>query len=357
MPNRRKLLLGPLKVMFLLGAALILAACGSNAPATTLDPQGNHAREIYNLLIPIFWMALAVFVVVEGILIYAVLRFRQRPGAGLPPQIHGNTRIEIMWTIAPALIVLVIAVMTFRTQAINSVQPAQALQIKAIGHQWWFEFQYPDGLVTANDMYVPVGTDVTITLESVDVIHSFWMPKLAGKTDMIPNKPNRISFKAEQPGIYRGQCAEFCGESHSLMRFRVIVLPADAYQRWVSEQKTPPAAPAAAAGALGGNPANGRTLFVQKACAACHTVSGFPEAVGITGPNLTYFGSRETIAAGVLKNTPENLYKWLQNPEAIKPGNIMGTQIKEGTLTDQEIKDLVAYLESMTLTIEKPAIK
>ena len=331
-------------------AALVLSACGENLPATTTYPEGTHARRIYELLVPIFWVALGVFVVVEGMLVYSVVRFRQRPDSGIPTQIHGNTTIEIAWTIAPALILLVIAVLTFRTQAIQSVQPPNALKIQVIGHQWWWEFRYPDqNVVTAGDLYIPVGQDITLELMSNDVIHSFWMPKLAGKTDAVPGHTNLLSFQAEQPGIYRGLCAEFCGEEHAVMRFRIVTVPPDVFQNWVAQHAAAPPPP----------PENVRQIFTQKACVGCHSISGFQEAVGKVGPNLTYFGSRETIAGGALPNTPDNLRLWLQDPGAVKPGNTMATTIGPGKvmLTPDEINTLIAYLEGMKVQIAKPAVR
>jgi cytochrome c oxidase subunit 2 len=349
MPLRRQLPLKLLLFASLIMVVWLLSACGENLPATTTYPEGNHARRVYDLLVPVFWAALGVFVLVEGLLIYSVVRFRQRPDSGIPTQIHGNTRIEILWTIAPALILLVIAVLTFRTQAEQSVQPTNALKIQVIGHQWWWEYKYLDAgrkvmVVTANDLYIPVGQDITLELTGNDVIHSFWMPKLAGKTDAIPGHTNYLSFQAEQPGIYRGLCAEFCGEEHALMRFRVVAVPPDVFQSWVAQQQAAPPAP----------PDNVKQIFLQKGCVGCHAVGGFKEAAGVVGPNLTYFGSRETIAAGTLTNTPENLATWLHNPAAVKPGNIMSTVIKEGTLSDQEVNQLVTYLEGMKLQIQKP---
>jgi cytochrome c oxidase subunit 2 len=336
-----------LSIVAVMLAALVLSACGENLPATTTYPEGNHARRIYELLVPIFWVALAVFVVVEGLLIYSVVRFRQRPDSGIPTQIHGNTTIEIAWTIAPALILLVIAVLTFRTQAIQSEKPADALKIQVIGHQWWWEFRYPDqNVVTASDLYIPVGRNVTLEMTGKDVIHSFWMPKLAGKTDTVPGHQNYLTFMAEQPGVYRGLCAEFCGEQHAVMRFRVIAVPQDAFQGWLTQQQTAPPPPSD----------NIRQVFIQKGCIGCHTISGFQEAIGVTGPNLTYFGSRETIAGGALTNTPENLRLWLRDPGAVKSGNIMATAVGPGKimLTDQEIDALVGYLHGMQLQIAKP---
>lgn len=358
-----------LKAGVLVGVLLLLAACSSvemfDGPATTLDPAGDHARRIVNLMTPIFWMALAVFVVVEGLLLYTVIRFRKRPNSGIPAQIHGNTRIEIAWTIAPALIALVIAVLTFRTQAEQAVMPANALHITAVGHQWWFEFQYPErgadgaNLVTATDMYIPVGQPVIVTLKGADVIHNFWVPRLAGKTYMIPGKTNYLAFTAEEEGIYRAVCSEFCGEAHALMRFRVIALPPDQFQNWVQQAATPPPAPVAAGAAPAGDPIRGQALFADptKQCASCHTIDG-TEARGILGPNLTYFGSRTTIAAGLLDNTPENLTAWIHNPSEIKPGNLMGRVITpqwiSQNLTEQDIADLVAYLQGMKLSVPMP---
>jgi cytochrome c oxidase subunit II len=360
---RRKFLV---HVVSLICVALALAACGENLPATTLDPRGNHAQRIYELLVPLLWAALAVFVVVEGLLVYAVVRFRRRPDSGIPAQIHGNTRLEIMWTIGPALIVLVIAVLTIRTQAEQAVQPSNALQIRVIGHQWWWEFHYPglgpDGqpLVTANDLYIPVGRDVTLLLEGQDVIHSFWVPKLAGKTDALPReigavpgegKTNRLSFRAEEEGIFRGLCAEFCGEQHAVMRFRTVAVAPDVFDNWVEQQRTAPPEPQ-------GDILRGQQAFLapENGCIGCHAIAG-TTAQGILGPNLTYFGSRETIAAGALPNTPENLRRWLFDPNEVKPGNLMSTQITRGKLSDQTINDLVAYLQSMKLDIPKPAAK
>jgi cytochrome c oxidase subunit 2 len=351
-------------ILALVCASLVLAACGENLPATTTYPTGDHAQRIYDLLVPIFWAALGVFVVVEGLLVYSVYRFRQRSANdAMPAQIHGNTRIEILWTIAPALILLVIAVLTFRTQAENSVQPPDALKIQVIGHQWWWEFRYPDSnVVTANDVYIPTGQNVQFVLSSVDVIHNPWSPKLAGKTDAIPGKTNYVSFRTDQPGIYRGLCAEFCGEQHAVMRFRVVAVPPDVFQSW-TQQHQQPVGPALQPGTtdaarLGpGDPARGERAFlnVRNLCITCHRIEGYKEAVGVTGPNLTYFGSRETIGAGALPNTPENLKRWIQNPGAVKQGNLMATVIKEGMISDQDLDDIVAFLMSQTIPIEKPA--
>jgi cytochrome c oxidase subunit 2 len=306
---------------------------------------------------------LGVFVVVEGLLVYSVYRFRQRSESDpMPAQIHGNTRIEIMWTIAPALILLVIAVLTFRTQAENSVQPVDAMKIQVVGHQWWWEFRYPDSnVVTANDVYIPTGRDVQFQMTSVDVIHDPWVPKLAGKTDAIPGHTTFVSFRTDKPGIYRGLCAEFCGAQHAVMRFRVVAVAPEVFQRWFQQHQQPVGPAFAPTGTdavrLGpGDPARGEKAFlnVKNLCITCHRIEGYKEAVGVTGPNLTYFGNRETIGAGALPNTAQNLKLWIQNPGAVKAENLMAAVIKEGMISDQDIDDIVAFLESQTIPIEKP---
>ena len=348
-------------VVLLLSCAAMLSGC-TNLPATTLFTYGDHATRILDLLMPVFWMAVGVFVVVQGALVYTVIRFRSKQAnAPVPAQIHGNTNIEIMWTIAPAIILLVIAVMTFRTQAANSYQPPEAMKIRAIGHQWWFEFQYDDGtIVTANDLYIPVGQSVQIQLEAADVMHNFWIPKLAGKTYMIPGKTNYLAFKATEAGIFRGFCAEFCGESHGNMHFRVIALDAADFAKWKTNFATTPAAANGTAQVLGltGDAARGAAIFAdaKKQCSSCHIISG-TVAKGKIGPNLTYFGNRRTIAAGMLPYSTDNMAKWLLDPTSIKPGNLMGRVIKKGTLKDQEIADLVAYLDGMKFAVNMPAEK
>lgn len=367
----RRTLASILKAGALAAAVLLLAACsaavGLDGPASTTEVSGDQAQRIVDLMVPIFWMALGVFVVVEGLLLYTVIRFRKRANSGIPSQTHGNTQIEIAWTIAPALIAVVIAVLTFRTQAANAVLPPNSLHITAVGHQWWFEFQYPNDapgakpLLTATDMYVPVGQSVIVTLRGADVIHNFWVPKLAGKTYMIPGKTNYMAFTALEPGVYYAACSEFCGEAHALMRFRVIALPQDQYDAWLAQASIPPAPANQGAGALNGDPARGQAIFAdpKKQCATCHAVDG-TSAKGIVGPNLTYYGSRTTIAGGLLDNTPENLANWIRHPGQIKPGNLMGRVITpqwvQQNLSEQEIADLVAYLHSMKLSVERPPV-
>lgn len=359
MPISRRSVARLVRVIVAFLALASLAAC-SHPYASTFDPVGDHAQRIYDLLIPVFWMGLAVFIVVEGILLYSVWKFRRRPGNNaIPTQVHGNTTVEIMWTVAPAIIVVIIAILTFRTQAANSQLPSDAVQMRAVGHQWWFEFEYEsDGIKTASDMYIPVGQPVLVVLEAKDVIHNFWVPKLAGKTYMIPGKVNYLSFTAREPGVYYAMCAELCGEAHALMRFRVIALPLDEYAAWVTQKKTAPAEPTSqlTVNGLTGDAARGKAIFLDASvrCITCHAVDG-TDAKGNIGPNLTYYGSRLTIGAGIMENTPENLAKWLHDSSELKPGNLMARVIKRGDLSDQQIADLVAYLEGMKVSVNLPA--
>ncbi|NOK58746.1 MAG: hypothetical protein GFH27_549301n226 [Chloroflexi bacterium AL-W] len=353
MPFRQPLLRGMSLAVLLFCGVLVLSACSTSMPMSTVDSQGNHAQNIQNLLFPLLWAGLGVFIVVEGILIYSVIRYRRKQNAGIPAQVHGNMRVEVLWTVAPALIVLVIAILTFQTQRINAdlVYIEDALQIKATGYQWWFEFEYPDqGIETATDMYIPVGRDIVVELHAEDVMHNFWVPKLAGKTYMIPNNVNRTGFRADEPGIYRGQCAEFCGESHAQMGFRIIAVSQEAFDQWLAVKQTPPTIPA-------GDPQAGIEVFNGRGCIGCHVVDGNDRAVGQHGPNLTYYKDRTTVASGTLPNTEENLAAWLRNSEAIKPGNLMSNAIGEGALSEEEIANLIAYLYSMETSVELPEVR
>lgn len=322
--------------------ALLLAGCAAT-PQSSLDPAGSAAERIAGLQWLIFWPALAIFVVVEGLLIASIVRFRRRPGENLPVQTEGKIGLEIAWTIAPALAVIVLLAFSIRTQFALAVQPTDALQISVTGHRWWWEVAYPEsGVLTANEIYIPVGQDVTLTLQSEDVIHSFWVPQLAGKTDMLPGHTNRLSFRATRAGTYRGQCAELCGASHALMQLRVVALEADAFTRWLAAQQQPLPSPSGAAAA------QGEIIFrsATNKCALCHTITGTNTASDV-GPNLSNFGERSTIGAGTLENTPDNLAAWLRDPGAIKPGNTMAKVITPGALTEQDIADLVAFLQQL----------
>lgn len=335
-----------LRTVTLAAPVLALAsACRVAGPLSTLTDRGEVSKRINDLFFPVFWVAVAIFVVVEGLLLFAVLRFRQRPGReALPQQVHGNTRLEVGWTILPSLILAVIAIPTISTIVDLSRKPDNPLEVRVIAHQWWWEFQYRDPsapnkqVYVANEMHIPVGRKIYATVESVDVIHSFWIPNLAGKMDAIPGKQNHIWFSVKQPGVYQGQCAQFCGDSHALMRFVVIAQPESEFNQWLQGQAQQARTP------TGGSAARGFEVFMGNACIACHAIEG-TNAQGRIAPNLTHFGSRLTLGANRLENTPENVVRWIKNPQAVKPGAKMPAW--QGVLSEDDIKAIADYLESL----------
>jgi cytochrome c oxidase subunit 2 len=321
-----------------LALALAAAGCGLDSPASTLTPRSDFGWLSHRLFLQILAWDLAILAVVTGLLAYALVRFRERDPEALPAQVRGNARLELAWTIAPALILTFIAFPTvaaiFRTQA---APPPGALRVEVIGHQWWWEFRYPDlGVRTASDLHLPVGRPVTLDISSTDVIHSFWIPPLGGKRDALPGGRTRIVLTPSTPGVYYGQCAEFCGTSHANMRHLAVVEPVAEFEAWVARQKAPAPAPA------DGSPAAaGLRVFQLGACVGCHAVNGVSE--GATGPSLSGFASRRTIAGGILPNTPASLARWLRNPPGVKPGSLMPNQ----NLSEPDVQALVAYLGTL----------
>lgn len=360
--------------LFVAAAALAATACYPDNPQSTFGTQGPVAKQQADLFKFIFWVAAGVFVVVEAAVILFAVRFRMKRGAKMPEQTHGNTRLELAWTIVPAIILVVIAVPTIKGIYDVNEPPRDGLEpldIQSVGHQWWFEFRYPsEEIVTANELHVPTGRPVFVHITSQDVIHSFWVPKLAGKVDMIPNNDNQLWFQADKPGEYLGQCAEFCGIAHAKMRFRVIAHAPAEYEAWAEGMRTPPMAAAGAA-------AEGRTLFATN-CSTCHTVDSYkaggyaaeiatqdarwdgwranPDASEsgariVSAPNLTHFGQRTTLGAGLRELTRENLLAWIRDPSSIKQGTRMQAhaavyQGGDGTakLSDGEIGSIADYL-------------
>jgi len=411
-------------LIFLTGCTWLHQVFSLSGPQSTMVTAGPVAKVQWDLFMITVWVTTFIFVVVGAVLAYAQIRFRARSEADEksepPAQGHGNPLIEIGLIVASVGLLVIIAIPTVRdiwyTHDVPEAEKGNALDVTATGYQWWFKFEYPTELVklpaggeaplvTGNELVVPAGRPIRVHLRTVDVIHSFWIPKLAGKVDMMPNRPNFLWFKADRPGYYYGQCAEYCGESHAIMKFRVIALDQADYDQWLTKQKQPARSVTASTlvaaveqprvqfadykindgRALAGSPqfdadplaawrklqepaaaenagliATGRKLFQDKTCVACHTVRGH-EGIGITGPDLTRIGSRSTIAAGVLENTPERLAQWLHDPNHFKPGNKMyfgGYVVQEGagrnvkwkqnfTLNDAEINALVAYMHSL----------
>ncbi len=326
--------------LWLLTAALAVSGCAGPFPQSTLQPRSDFARATDALFTDIFWWAALVFVIVETLLVVALVRFRHREGRPVPKPMHGHTLMEIAWTLAPAVILVFVAVPTVRTIfATAGDAPADALKVDVIGHQWWWEYRYPElGVVTANEAHVPVGKPVQVTITSADVIHAFWAPRLGGKRDAIPGRENRIAFRADSVGDYSGQCGEFCGASHANMRLLVRVDADSAFERWVAAQRAGPAAPAA-----GSLAEQGKAVYSRSACLGCHTIQGV--SPGVIGPNLTHVGSRSTIAGGIFPNDSAHLAQWIADAPALKPGSIM-TRMKP-PLTDADIAALVAYLQSL----------
>jgi cytochrome c oxidase subunit 2 len=364
-------------------ALAMVAACAKDFPQTTLAPKGDLARiEDAVFFETVKWAAL-VFVLVEGALIYAVFRFRGKPGDPEPAQIHGNTVVEVIWTVIPALILAMIAVPTVKAIFKENETPkGNALTVEVVGHQWWWEFRYPEyNLTTANELHVPVGRTVSLKMGAYDVVHSFWLPQFAGKRDVFPNRETRLWFTAEDPGEYSGQCAEFCGIQHGRMAFRVVAQPAAEFTSWVDHMKTitmqpaatsaapidsvhtssagaalqqqtaPPAPPApGASDSAKAQPgpaqdpmvAQGQKLFLMKGCVGCHSLVAYNAPKGLLGPNLANVGARTYIGAGTLKNTDENLTHWIRFPQDVKHGVLMPNL----GVTEDEAKALVAFLRT-----------
>jgi cytochrome c oxidase subunit 2 len=327
-------------------SALMLGACDIKTP-NTLDPKGPVALWQSNLFWFILVVATIIFVGVTGVLLYSIIRFRDRPGAAEARQFDGNSRLEIAWTILPSLVLFLVLIFTIYTlyNMTPSATAANTLHVRAIGHQWWWEFQYEDAspvVVTGDELHVPVGTVVHVDLASDNVIHSFWIPQLSGKTDVIPGHDNSLVFKADAAGNYRGECGEYCGTQHANMNFVVVADTPDVYASWLQSQQALAAVPST------DQQQSGLSLFQHAGCAGCHSINGVnaqPGKPGPTiGPNLTHFGSRQLIAGGVLSNTNDNLTKWLADPQGIKPGNDMVIPVQ---LDQSQISDLVAYLESL----------
>jgi cytochrome c oxidase subunit 2 len=324
-------------IALVVGAGLVTAACAKHAPQTTLKPEGPVGRKIDGLFELTFWIALGVFVLVEFGVVYLVWRYRHRDDRPEPVQVHGNTRLEITWAVVPALLLLVVAVPTFRTIFQLAKAPKDPINITVTGHQFWWQFDYTDlGVTTANDVHMPTGRNIEFTIKSDDVIHSFWLPRLSGKHDAEPGRVSRISMQADKPGVYLGQCAEFCGLSHANMRLRAFAqTPAD-FDKWVSDQKALPTPPP-----TGTTAGDGFALFSVKGCGGCHTVQGL--STGMVGPNLTHVYSRSAFAGDTFDMTPDNLAMWLRNPPGVKPGSDMPNL----GLSNAEVNNLVAYLQTL----------
>jgi cytochrome c oxidase subunit 2 len=348
------------RTVFPVASAVVLFAVGGVAfagpsampqpgplPTNIFSPAATPAQAVYSISLFIFGVTAAIFVVVTGLLFYAVVRYRQRPGDELtePPQVYGSNQIEMAWTVIPVLIVVVLFLVSARViyGVQNAPRPLNALDVTVIGHQFWWEFRYPQlGIVTANELHIPVSnpklpTPTYLTLASADVVHSFWVPRLAGKTDLIPNHVNQMWMDPSQPGVYLGQCAQYCGTEHAKMLLRVYVDTPQQFATWVRQQQRP-----AIAAPANSEAAAGEQVFANNSCVNCHTIAG-TRAHGLDGPDLTHLMSRETIAAGAAKNTPANLRQWTKDPDSIK----MGARMPAMDLSDQQLDQVTAYLTTL----------
>jgi cytochrome c oxidase subunit II len=311
---------------------------------TTLAPVSTPAHQIFDLSIFVVAVTGGIFLVVGGLLAIVLFRFRARKTdpAGEPAQIYGSNQIELAWTVIPLLIVVVLFLTTARIifAIQDAPKPKTALNVTVIGHQFWWEFRYPKyGVVTANELHIPVSSGAApeatfLKLASADVNHSFWVPQLAGKTDLIANRVNNMWMDPQKPGLYLGQCAQFCGSQHALMLLRVYVDTPEQFTAWMKHQQQPAQRdPAATAG---------RRVFETQACMNCHTISG-TAATGRFGPDLTHLMSRVTLASGAMDNTPANLRQWIESPDTFKRGALMPAM----QLNDKELDQVTAYLETL----------
>jgi cytochrome c oxidase subunit 2 len=314
------------------------------SPTNIFAPISTPAQSIFDLSRFVLMVTAAIFVVVFSLLAYAVAKFRKRRASDgrEPAQVYGSTQLELAWTVIPTLIVLVLFLAAARVIASiqNAPRPSNAIEVTVIGHQFWWEYRYPSlKVVTANELHIPVSdqahpTPTFLRLLSTDTDHSFWVPRLAGKTDLIPNHPNSMWMDPRETGLYLGQCAQYCGTQHAKMLLRVYVQKRDEFDRWIQEQSRPAQA--------SDTVSEGQKIFERTACINCHAVAG-TAANGRFGPDLTHLMSRDTIASGAVLNTPENLRRWIQNPNVIKPGSRMPAM----GLSDPELNAITAYLETL----------
>jgi len=339
----------------LLMTALLLSACAGEQNA--LAPAGPYAQRPHDLIVYVFAIGVLVFILVQGLILYTSFRYRRREGDdSLPEQVHGNTKLEIVWTLIPAVILAAIAVPTVQLIFEQMAEPeGEYLTVEVIGHRWWFEYYYPDyDIYTANEMAIPVGIPVRLEMTATDlarspdlgVIHSFWIPRLAGKQDLVPGHTTYLNLQADAPGRYIGQCAEYCGLSHANMRARVEAMEPGDFEAWVAAQRSSATVPAA-----GTLEARGRELFgdlgARQACASCHQVwEGSGPRGPAQGPDLTHLMSRKEFAGAIHDLTPENLRAWLADPNAMKPMQyeVNGIGMPNLNLTDDELDALTAYL-------------
>jgi len=319
----------------------------SQGSTSIFSPAATPSHWIFSLSMFVLAITLAIFLIVAGLLTYALIRYRHHnlETYNEPAQIYGSNQIELAWTVIPALIVVMLFLTSSRvilaTQ--DTTKPADAVDVVVIGHQFWWEYRYPKlGIVTANELHIPISdpahpTPTYLEMSSADVVHSFWVPRLAGKMDVIPNRVNTMWIDPPTPGLYLGQCNQFCGVQHAKMLLRVYADTPEAFAAWVAEQKKP-----AVENPKDPSVAEGREVFLHSACVNCHTVSG-TMANGRFGPDLTHVASRDTIASGAVNNNADNMKKWIDDPSSFKPGALMTPM----HLNEHDLNAVTAYMMSL----------
>jgi cytochrome c oxidase subunit II len=302
--------------------------------ASPFDAHSPEAHAIARLFGETLVVCAVVGAVVVALVGYCVVRFRA--GSQVPSQTHGNTRLEVAWTLIPLAIVAGLFVRTAQTMGASDPPHDREPDLVVTGHQWWWEARYSTGAITANEIHVPVGKDLLVRIESTDVIHDFWVPQLGRKMDAVPGHPSFVWMQADAPGTYLGACAEYCGAEHAWMRIVVVAEPQTEFDAWERHQREPPARPATEAALRGARD------FTTKTCVMCHAVGGSGEQARVA-PDLVHLAQRHSLGAGVLANTPEDLALWLRDPQGVKPGSHM----PDAQLTEAEVGDLVAYFETL----------
>jgi cytochrome c oxidase subunit 2 len=304
--------------------------------SSIFGPVSPGGQAIEHLLFVTLAICAAIFAVVGGLAVYSLIRFRWRPGDAEPRQVHGNRSVEMAWLIVPALILIVLFVMTMHAMTVSDPPLVGRPDLVVIGHQWWWEVRYTgSGVVTANEIHIPVGKPLSVRLDTADVLHEFWAPKLTRKMTTVPGGGNHVWIEADEPGTYEGVCSEFCGTEHAWMRFQVIAEAPTEFASWEKAQELPAAAPS-------GEAARGRAIFREMTCINCHAIKGTAVG-GIGGPDLTHFASRRFLGARIAGNTETNLRRWLADPQQVKPGALM----PNFQLTGRQLDALVAYLETL----------
>lgn len=335
-----------MNLILLSGLAAVNSPDVVHGATSIFSPDGTPARSIYSLSMLVLGITFSIFLVVGGLLLYALLRYRYRAGdvhaQQEPAQIYGSNQIELSWTVIPILIVVMLFLATARViySTEHAPKPAAALDVTVIGHQFWWEYRYPKlGIVTANELHIPISDPkhpipTYLTMSSADTNHSFWVPRLAGKMDLIPNRVNVMWVDSSRAGVYLGQCAQYCGTQHAKMLLRVYAETPAEFATWVAHQQLP--------AAQDDSVAEGRAVFQHNACISCHTIAG-TVATGRFGPNLTHVGSRDTIASGSVLNTAANIRTFVDNPAHFKPGALMPPM----HLSDHDLDVVTAYLTSL----------